>query len=62
MFGSYTIKTHIAIIACCYCHSCALNGLRFCTFAHKDSRFVLLFNLSFIYVLFVLKHTQFDVQ
>ena len=42
----------------CYdSHACALYGLRFRSFAHKDSLFTLLFYFPFIYVLFVLHAT-----
>jgi len=48
-----------------YSHACALCGLRYRSFAHKDSLFALLFYFSFIYVLVVSKHTawyEFVVQ
>jgi len=51
---SVRIKTHIV---CYEPYACALCGLRFRSFVHKDSLFALLFYFSFIYVLLVSKHT-----
>ena len=54
--------TPFAKLLSCLCPS--LCGLRFRSFAHKDSLSALLFNFSVIYVLFVglLKHTQFGMS
>jgi len=57
--------TDIALNSLFTSRACALCGLRFRSFAHKDSLFALLFYFSFIYVLFVSKHTvwyEFVVQ
>ena len=59
LFLSVRIKTHTV----CYdSHACALCGLRFRSLARNDSLFALLFYFCFIYVLFVLKQTQFDMS
>jgi len=55
---SVRIKTHSLLLFSCLCPLCTKISF----FCAQGFIFALLFYFSFIYVLFVLKHTQFDMS